>query len=277
MNTLKRKFNLSSVFFIIAIVIFVGNVLGILFTVIINSLSKGWYSGILPKFLTTEWYGYIAAEHNIPNLLWVTFLVAFVVVLLAILIGFPAAYVLSRHDFRGKGLLLSIFLLPMIVPPMTYGLPLAIVLYKVHLASRISGVILANLVPIVPFVILILMPFIEQVSENLESAAKMLGARRFTIFRKVLIPLTLPGILTASILSIVKTISMFELTFLVAGGKSQTIIVALYADATSAGARPPQAVDALAVIYFLITMTCLAIALRFVSPTQMVFKIDQKR
>jgi len=46
----------------------------------------------------------------------------------------------------------------MIVPPMTYGIPLAMMLYKVHLAARIIGVILSNLVPIVPFVILILMP-----------------------------------------------------------------------------------------------------------------------
>jgi len=268
-----RKLSLSGILFFAAIVVYVGNVLGILFTEILTSVSKGWYNGPLPPKLTPEWYSYIAAEHDIANLLLVTFVVAITVVVLAILISFPAAYVLSRTEFRGKGLLLSLFLLPMIVPPMTYGLPLAMVLYKFHLAARITGVILANLVPIVPFVILILMPFIEQVGENLESAAKMLGARRFTIFRKVLVPLTVPGILTAGILSVVRTISMFELTFLVAGGKSQTIIVALYADAYAAGARPPQAVDALAVIYFCITMVCLIIALRFVSPTQMVFKI----
>ena|ERR1700730_2275869 len=117
------------------------------------------------------------------------------------------------------------------------------------------------------------MPFIEQVGTNLESAAKMLGAYKITIFRRILVPLTLPGILTAGILSVVKAISMFELTYLVAGGKNQTIVVALYADAYAAGARPPQAVDALAVIYFLIAMTCLMISLRFVSPTQMVFKL----
>jgi putative spermidine/putrescine transport system permease protein len=130
------------------------------------------------------------------------------------------------------------------------------------------GVILANLVLILPFAILILMPFIEQVGADLEFAA-----RRWTIFRKILVPLTSPGILTAEILSIVKTISMFELAYLVAGARSQTILVALYADAYAAGARPPQAADALAVIYFLTTMVCLVIALRFVSPTQMVFKI----
>ncbi|MCX7950233.1 MAG: hypothetical protein N2509_09000 [Treponemataceae bacterium] len=66
---------------------------------------------------------------------------------------------------------------------------------------------------------------------------------------------------------------MFELTFLVAGPKSQTIVVALYADAYAAGARPPQAIDALAVVYFLITMICLIVALQFTSPTQMVFRV----
>jgi putative spermidine/putrescine transport system permease protein len=269
----QQKLKLSGVLFMAAMIVFVGNVLGILFTVILNSVSKGWYSGVVPKFLTGEWYTYIASEHDIPNLLFVTFIVAIAVVLIAIVISFPAAYALTRYNFRGKSALLSLFLLPMIVPPMTYGIPLAMVLYKFHLAARVTGVILSNLVPIVPFVILILMPFIEQVGVNLESAAKMLGARRLTVFRKVIIPLTLPGILTAAILSIVRTISMFELTYLVAGGRSQTIVVALYADAYAAGARPPQAVDALAVIYFLITMVCLVIALRFVSPTQMVFKI----
>ncbi len=269
----KRKLTTGGVFFVLAMVVYVGNVLGILFTVILNSASKGWYSGALPRFLTSEWYAYVATDHDIPYLLLITFVVAITVVAISILIAFPAAYVLSRSEFRGKGALLSLFLLPMIVPPMTYGIPLAVVLYKFHLAARVVGVILANLVPIVPFVILILMPFIEQVGANLESAAQMLGARRWTVFRKVLVPLTLPGILTAGILSLVKTISMFELTYLVAGAKSQTIVVALYADAYAAGARPPQAVDALAVIYFLTTMVCLVVALRFVSPTQMVFKI----
>lgn len=270
---MQKKFNFSGILFFCAIVIYLANICGILFTVILNSLSKGWYSGLLPKFLTSEWYHYVANDHDIPNLLFVTFLVAVSVVVISLLIAFPAAYALARYDFRFKGLILSLFLLPMIIPPMAYGVPLAMVLYKFRLAARITGVIAANLVPIVPFMILILTPFIEQVGVNLESAAKMLGANRLKTFFRVLVPLTTPGILTAGILSVVKTISMFELTYLVAGGKSQTIVVALYADAYAAGARPPQAVDALAVIYFLTAMACLVVALRFVSPTQMVFKV----
>jgi putative spermidine/putrescine transport system permease protein len=268
-----RKLKLTGVLFFVVIIIYVGNVLGILSTVILDSISKGWYHGPLPPHLTLAWYAYAAHEHNIPQLLYVTFVVAIGVALISLVIAFPAAYALGRNDFRGKGLLLSLFLLPLIVPPIAYGIPLAMVFYKFRLATRVIGVVLANLVPIVPFVILILMPFIEQVSVNLESAARMLGARRLTIFLKILVPLTLPGILTAGILSIVNTISQFPLTYLVSGAGSQTIVVALYTDAYAAGSRPMQAVDGMAVIYFLITMTCLVIALRFVSPTQMVFKI----
>lgn len=269
----KEKLTISKIFFFIAVFIFVINVCGILFTVILNSLSKGWYKGVLPPYLTLEWYKYMSENHDILNLMLVTFSVTFFVLLISLIIAFPTAYAMARYDFRFKGIILSLLLLPMIIPPMAYGIPLAMVLYKLRLAARITGVIAANLVPIVPFMILVITPFIEQVGTNLESAAKMLGAGRLRTIIKILIPLTMPGILTAAILSVVKTISMFELTYLVAGGRSQTIVVALYADAYAAGARPPQSVDALAVIYFLTSMVCLIIALKFVSPTQMVFKI----
>ena len=174
----RRKLTRAQIMFMIAILIYLVNIVGILFTVILNSASKGWYSGLLPKYLTLEWYRYVALDHDIPNLLYVTFTVALFVVVISLVISFPAAYAMARHDFRFKGILMSLFILPMIVPPMAYGIPLAMVLYKLGFAGRISGVIIANIVPIVPFMILVLQPFIEQVGVNLESAAKMLGAGR---------------------------------------------------------------------------------------------------
>lgn len=270
---MQKKLKLSGILFYLAIFIYLCNVLGILLTVVMNSFSKSWFSGLIPKAYTTDWYRYLATDHDIFTLLWVTFIVAISVVFISLLIAFPAAYALARREFKFKGVILSLFLLPMIIPPMAYGIPLAMVMYKAHLALKVIGVILVNLVPIVPFMILVLQPFIEQISTNLESAAKMLGAGRFTTFSKILVPLTMPGILTAGILSIVKTLSMFELTYLVSGGKTQTIIVALYSDAYAAGYRPIQAIDAMAVIYFLTAMVALIVALKFVSPTQMVFKV----
>jgi len=269
----NKKLKLSSVLFVAAIVFYILNILGIVLTVVLNSFSKGWFSGIIPKIYTTEWYKYAAQDHNIFALLKTTFLVVAVVVIVSLLIAYPAAYVMARYNFRFKNIIMTLFLLPMMIPPMTYGVPLATLLLRMRFIPNIVCVIIANLVPILPFMILILTPFVEQIGENLESAARMLGASKLKIFFRILVPLTMPGVLTASILSIVKTISAFELTFMIANAKSQTIIVALYADAFAAGARPWQSIDALAVIYFGITMTALMIALRFVNPTQMVFKV----
>ncbi len=156
----KTNINIGKILFLVVIVIYTLNICGILFTVILNSVSREWYSGVLPTIYTTEWYTYIAGEHDIPNLLFVTFIVSFFVVVISLLIAFPTAYALARYKFRLRGLLMTLLLLPMIIPPMAYGIPLATTLYTVRLATKISGVIIANLVPIIPFMILILTPFI---------------------------------------------------------------------------------------------------------------------
>ena len=149
----------------------------------------------------------------------------------------PAAYALARRDFPGKRAVLLLFLLPLMVPPITYGIPLATVLYKARLAGTMTGVILANLVPAVPFVILVMTPFIEQIDPKLEAAARVFGAGTFRVFRHVLVPLLVPGILAAALLVLVRTIAMFELTFLTAGPDTQTLVVALYYSVFAAGVR----------------------------------------
>ena len=97
-------------------------------------------------------------------------------VLLSGLIGVPAAYAMARRNFPGKQAVMLLFLLPLLVPPITYGIPMATVLYQAHLAGTIWGVILANLVPTVPFVILIMIPFVEQIDPRVEAAARVFGA-----------------------------------------------------------------------------------------------------
>ena len=69
---------------------------------------------------------------------------------------------------------------------------------------------------------------------------------------------------------------MFDLTFLVADAKSQTLVVALAADAFAAGIRPNQSISAMAVIYMLTTMSLLIVALMFVKPTQFVVTIKSR-
>jgi putative spermidine/putrescine transport system permease protein len=249
---------------------FVVNLLAMIGSVVVNSFGTRWFNTWLPSGYTPQWYVLAWNEFGLPSILLVTVEVVGTVVILSGLIGVPAAYAMARRNFPGKQAVMLLFLLPLLVPPITYGIPLATVLYRAQLAGTIWGVILANLVPSLPFVILIMIPFVEQIDPRVEAAARVFGAGTGRLFVQVLVPLLTPGILAAMLLVLVRTIAMFELTFLTAGSTSQTLVVALYYAVFAAGVRPGQSIDAMAVVYMITTLIWLLIALRFVNPTQIV-------
>jgi putative spermidine/putrescine transport system permease protein len=256
---------------------FVLNLLGIVGHVLVSAFAKRWFGTPLPGAFTTEWFAYAWSNFELGRVLGVTVLVALAVVALALLLGFPAAYVLARRNFRGKALLLLLYFLPLLIPQMTYGIPLATTLYRYAIGGTVAGVILANLVPMVPLAVFVLMPFFEQISVNLEWSASMMGANRFQVFRRIVLPLAVPGLLTAGVLILVNTVANFELTFLVSGAGSQTLVVALFYNVFAGGVRPVYSVDAMALMYMATVMIILLITLRFVRPTQMVFRLDGSR
>jgi putative spermidine/putrescine transport system permease protein len=252
------------------------NLLGVILSVVVDSFGTSWFGGWAPNGYTTHWYGDAWHEFALKQVLKVTAEVAIAVVVLSVVIGGPAAYVLARRDFPLKKLVMVLFLLPILVPPITYGIPLAIVLNKWHLGGHLDGVILANLVPSVPFVVLTMTPFIEQIDPKIEAAARMCGAKTASIMLRVLAPLVLPGLLAAGILVLIRTVGMFELSFLTAGPSSQTLVVSLYSAVFGAGIRAQQEIDAMAVIYTGSMMVLLLIALRFVNPTQLVTRVREE-
>ena len=255
---------------------FVINLLAMIATVITSSFATRWLGTWLPVGWTTRWYSSAWNEFQLWDVLIVTFQVVGLVVVISGALGVTAAYALARRDFPGKRLLVLLFLLPLLIPPITFGIPLATVLYQTGLAGTFWGVVVANLVPTVPFVILVMIPFIEQIDPKIEAAARVFGANTFKLFIHVLLPLLLPGILAALLLVLVRTIAMFELTFLVAGPTSQTLVVALYYAVFAAGVRAVQSIDAMAVVYMATTLVWLIIALRFVNPTQIVTRAKQQ-
>jgi putative spermidine/putrescine transport system permease protein len=249
---------------------FIVNLLAMIVTVVTSSFATRWLGTWIPAGWTTRWYTSAWEEFQLGDVLTVTFQIVFLVVLLTAAVGVPAAYALARRHFPGKKLVLLLILLPLLVPPITYGIPMATVLYRTGLAGTRAGVVLANMVPAVSFVIMVMIPFIEQIDPRVEAAARVFGANTPRLFIHVLVPLLLPGMLAALLLVLVRTVAMFELTFLTAGPSSQTLVVALYYAVFAPGVRAVHSIDAMAVIYMLTTLVWLVIALRFVSPTQIV-------
>ncbi len=258
-----------------AVAFFLVNLFGVVGSVLVSSFGTQWFGTWLPEGFTASWYATAWQDFQLFDVVSVTLQISLLVVVISVLIGVPASYVLARRTFPGKNLVYFAFLLPILMPPITYGIPLATVLYKYGFAGNMSGVVLANLVPSVPFVILTMTPFIEQINPSIESAARMCGAGMRSLFLRVLGPLLVPGILAASILVLVRTVGMFELTFLTAGPDSQTLVVALYYSTSAAGIRAQQSVAARAVIYTSTMLVLLVVALRYVNPTQLVARVKE--
>src|SRR5262245_4890793 len=192
---------------------FILNLVGIVSHVVVSSFAKRWFGKPLPPAFTTDWFSYAWTNFELGHVLFIT-------VIISLAIAFPAAYILARRNFNAKPILLLLYFMPLLIPQMTYGIPLATTLYRFGVGGTVAGVILAVLVPMVPLAVFILLPFFEQISLNLEWSASMLGASRFQIFRRILLPLMVPGLLTAGLLVLVNTISNYELAFLLAGGGS---------------------------------------------------------
>jgi putative spermidine/putrescine transport system permease protein len=264
---------ITSVWVVVGFFLF--NLLAMIATVVASSFATRWFGTWLPAGWTTKWYAAAWEEFQLLDVLSVTFQIVLLVILLTAIIAVPAAYALARRDFPGKKIVMLLILLPLLVPPITYGIPMATVLYKVGLAGTMAGVVLANMVPAVSFVIMVMIPFVEQIDPRVEAAARVFGANTPRLFIHVLLPLLLPGVLAALLLVLVRTIAMFELTFLTAGPTSQTLVVALYYAVFAPGVRAIHSIDAMAVIYMLTALVWLVIALRFVSPTQIVGRSKQ--
>jgi len=277
-RTAKRPLAASPGTFLIwgSMAVFLLLLLGVVASVVVNSFAKEWFDTWMPAGYTPSWYADAWKEYDLGQVIGTTLTVSVAVVGISVLIGAPASYVLARRNFPGKSIMMLIFLLPIMMPPITYGIPLATLLTYTHLAPGLTGVILANLVPSIPFVILTMTPFIEQINPSIESAARMCGANMLRLFTKILAPLLVPGILAAAVLVLVRTVGMFELTFLTSDSTSDTLVVALFTAMTGAGIRAQQSVDAMAVVYMLMMMVLLVVALRFVNPTQLVSQVREE-
>jgi putative spermidine/putrescine transport system permease protein len=236
-------------------------------SVLIESVATDWRGGWWPDGFTTRWFGEAWTGNDVKTALGATLTSAVAVVAVALLVGVPAGYALARRGFPGRAAVMAFLLLPVMLPPLTYAVQLTALLYRVGLGGSLLGVVIANLVPTVPLVVLVVVPFVTRIPVEVEGAARVFGAGRLRLFTRVLVPLLRPGILAAAVLAFVRVLGSFELTFFISDEHSQTLVVSLYGAASNPNGAAPPLIAAMAVYYMAVAVVFLAVGLRFVDPT----------
>lgn len=266
-RTLSR-FSLTSFITWFAASCFIAVLFAVLLSVIVASFAQSWSGTWWPTTFTFDWIKQVLQIPQFKPSIITTFEVAIADVFLALVIGVPAGYILARKNFPGRSAVMLAILMPVVLPTLTYAVQLAALMYRLGLGGSLLAVILVNLVPILPLVVLITVPFVEQISPQVENAARVFGANNWRLFKDVLIPLLAPGIVAAGVLAFVRVLGSFDLTFFVAGADTQTLVVTIFGAMSNPGGTPEGLTAAMTLFYMIIAFIGLAISLRFSNPAQ---------
>jgi len=160
--------------------------------------------------------------------LWIAVLAS----LLSLILALPAARVLGLRKFRGRQLAWLLFFLPTVIPPLAIGMGLNILFLRAGLSGTIAGVVLAHIIPTLPYTIFTLSSAFARFDENYEFQAIALGATPWRVFRIVTLRMMAPSLVAAALFAFLISWSQYLLTLLIGGGRVITLPVLLFSAAS---------------------------------------------
>ncbi|MCY3890010.1 MAG: molybdate ABC transporter permease subunit [bacterium] len=192
----------------------------------------------------------------------VSVVVSLLAAAVSVVLGLPLAWVLARLMFRGRALVRAVVLLPMVLPPVVGGIALFFALGRKGLVGRAledwfgvdtligttAGAVIAAAFVSMPFFVITAEAGLRQLDTRLESAASTLGAGRWTVLRRITLPLLAPSLAAGATLSWARALGEFGATITFAGnhpGRTRTLPLAI-AQANEAG--QPEAAIAMSVL-----------------------------
>lgn len=184
------------------------------------------------------------ADPAVRDALWLSALTSALTVALCVLLGTPLAWLLARVEFPGRRLLRGLVAVPLVLPPVVAGVALVAALGRNGLLGgplhdvtgwtipyTTTAVVLAHTFVSLPFFVLSVEGALRTAGERFDVVAATLGADRWTTFRRVTLPLALPGVAAGCVLAWARSLGEFGATITFAGnfpGTTQTMPSLIY-------------------------------------------------
>lgn len=228
------------------------------------SVSERWY---FPALLPTVWslraWDYVLSPVSQAGRAFAnSFVVATAVTTLSLFISLPAGRALGLYRFRGKTVVEFLLLLPVIVPVIAVAMGIHVAFIRYGLSDTLPGVVLVHLVPVMPYMVLIMTSVFATYNTDYEGQARTLGARPVQVFLHVTLPTILPGVIVGALFAFIISWSQYLLTLLIGGGTVITLPVLLFSFANS-GDNPITA--ALSIVFIAPAMLFLLFTARFLT------------
>ena len=195
--------------------------------------------------LRTPWgrFGELITSESSKEALALSLRTSGTATVLCILVGVPMAVVLARSSWRGVGVLRSLVLLPLVLPPVVGGIALlytfgrngllgrTIEVLGLQIAFSTTAVVMAQTFVALPFLVVSLEGALRTGGQQYEAVAASLGAGPTTVFRRVTLPLVLPGLVSGAVLAFARSLGEFGATITFAGslqGVTRTLPLEIY-------------------------------------------------
>jgi putative spermidine/putrescine transport system permease protein len=200
-----------------------------LLIIAVSSVGKSWFGPtFLPEEWGLDWYAWANSIGNIPEVLKNSVVIAAMAVFMSLALALPTGWALGRRKVPVRGLLSALVLLPRMLPPIAFALGVAKLFYAFGLVDTLFGVALAHVTITLPFALLVLSATFAGLDDRLIEAAEVCGSRPWRTFIWVILPLAMPGILSAAIFVFTTSYNEFTLTLLTYGPHTITLPVKTY-------------------------------------------------
>jgi spermidine/putrescine transport system permease protein len=177
---------------------------------------------------TLGWYRALLERPDILSGLRVSLLVGLLSTLIATVLGTLLALALARYRFRGRTVVESLLYVPLVTPEIVVGISLLILFAGLKLALGIATIVIAHVAFSISFVTVVVLARLAGMDRHLEEAALTLGADEWTTFRRVTLPLLMPGVAAGALLAFTLSFDDYIITSFVAGSGSSTLPVVVY-------------------------------------------------
>jgi putative spermidine/putrescine transport system permease protein len=204
-------------------------ILGPLLWLGIRAFATSWtYPNLGPDGWTLEWWSSVFADPNLKSSVVLSFQFALTTMIVSAVLCLPAAYAFARFEFPGRRFFLIGLFATNAFPKMGLFVALASLFYAFNLMSTFVGVVIVHVLGTVVFMTWIPAAAFASVPRSYEEAARDAGASRFTVLRRITLPLALPGITVALIMSFLASFDEAQGTYLVGNPAFITMPTQMY-------------------------------------------------
>ncbi|OCK53585.1 ABC transporter permease [Bradyrhizobium sp. LMTR 3] len=175
-----------------------------------------------------RWFRAIASYPEFVRAFWVSLGLGALSSFVALLFAVPAALAIARYRFRGRDALSALFLSPLMIPHVVLGIAFLRFFTSIGIGGSFAALIIAHVLVVFPFALRLTLAAATGMDRSVEMAALSLGADDWTLFRRVTLPLILPGVVSGWALAFIQSFDDLTMTVFLATPGTETLPVRMF-------------------------------------------------